>query len=58
MPADFGFGNKDTKDTNSNMNILGPEINISTEDVDECDNDDDLDLLDDDFVDIGADDMF
>ena len=52
MPADFG--NKDNKDTNSN-NLFGPEINISEADVD-GDNDD-LDLLGDDF-DVGADDMF
>ena len=57
MPADLGFGNKDTKDnkdTNSN-NLFGPEINISDADVD-GDNED-LDLLGDDF-DVGADDMF
>ena len=55
MPADFGFGHKDTKDKNSS-NLFGPEINISEADIDE-NNDDDLDLLGDDF-DIGADDMF
>ena len=55
MPADFGFGHKDTKDKNSS-NLYGPEINISEADIDE-NNDDDLDLLGDDF-DIGADDMF
>ena len=55
MPADFGFGYKDNKDKNSS-NLFGPEINISEADMDE-NNDDDLDLLGDDF-DIGADDMF
>ena len=56
MPADFGFGLKDKKDTNSSTNLFGPEINISDADID-GDNDDDLNLLGDDF-DIGADDMF
>ena len=60
MPADFGFGNQDNKkDTSSSMNLFGPEINISEKDVDDCDdNDDDLDLLGDDFVDLNTDDMF
>ena len=57
MPADFGFGggHKDIKETNSSMkNLFGPEIQITTQD----DDDDDLDLLGDDFDNLGADDMF